>query len=245
MLNRKCYMDALCVDGVFNAKLFKNHRSVEMRKMNLCEKYLDPDAYSNELYNDLCELYNGKELPNGEILNLKIKNNTLVSKDGLVLTSDYLGPSATEAFKNNVLDSDVGNYIKRCRIIGGHIIWPCHSGSINQAKGRVFDRMDITLAELKNYYSYISDNEKTYAQRSEYSNALWKAFERDKQWLLKFIDFNGFCDFFDLVGSFVDDKYRIIWFGCENNKKIENYNLLMENNAKAIEYRNDNLFLKD
>lgn len=235
-------MDALCFDGVFNAESFKNHRNVEMRKMNIYEKYLDPDAYSDELYNDLYELYNGKELPNGEILNLKIENKALASKDGFVLTSDYLGPSATEAFKKNVLDSDVGNYIKRCRIIGGHIIWPCHSGSINQAKGRVFDRMDITLAELKNYYSYISRDNKTCIESSKYSVALMKAFERDKKWLSKFVDFKGFCDFFHLVGSFVDDKYRIIWFACASNKKIEDYILLMENTAKAIEYRNDNLF---
>lgn len=44
------------------------------------------------------------------------------------------------------------------RTIGGHVFWPAHrvdnKNTINQARGGkgIYDRFDITLAELKHYF---------------------------------------------------------------------------------------------
>ena len=148
-----CYMDELCGNKGFQAKQFINARNVNDRKMNETEPYLDPDAHSEKLYGDLYTLWHGKELPEGKgRFDLGKMEGCMFVRDGERFSSDYIGPSATEAFKQGVKDAEVGEIIKECRTIGGHIIWPSHGDSINQNKGKVYDRMDIALAELKGYY---------------------------------------------------------------------------------------------
>ena len=241
-LNR-CYMDELCKYNEFKADKFVNARDADNRKMNGDEKYLDPDAKSLKLYDDFKAVYHHVPLPNGEYFNLEeIKeirspngDTYYVFRSGDIrYSTDYLGPSATQAYYRGVPNGVVGVTIKRCRVFGGHILWPCHQNSVNQAKGGVFDRMDITLAEIKDYYENKSF-------KAKYNQRVRNAIIRDSWYFDKFVNFEGFCNFFSLVGSFVDENYNIVWF-CKELSKFnigyEEMMALIEENTSAIIKRN-------
>lgn len=229
-----CYMDELCTCGIFYAEQFKNARNVCDRKMNNKEQYLDPDAHSVKLYRDLYALWHGKELPDGKgRFDLGRMEGCMLVRGSERFSSDYIGPSATEAFIQKVEDAKMGEIIKRCRTIGGHIIWPSHANSINQNKGKIYDRMDIALAELKDYYA-------NPLGRAKYSTGLREAYKQDGKWLAQFGSFEGFCEFFLMVGSFVDEKYDIVWFASPKHSEVD-YQCLAAKNVKAVERRNEKI----
>lgn len=79
------------------------------------------------------------------------------------LSADYIGPS--RAWARKFIDEDIstvakitGDFLLVTRTIGGHVFWPAHRidnhNTINQVRGGrgIYDRFDITLAELRNYY---------------------------------------------------------------------------------------------
>lgn len=235
-----CFMDELYGGKKFDARKFRNARAVKYRKVGN-DMYKDPDKVSKKLYEYQKRIWSRK-LPNEEMCNINVNKNGgeyylnfNIGKDTIRVGSDYIGPSATGAFKKKIDSDKVGEYILNCRTIGGHIFWPKCRGSINQKKAYVNDRMDITLCELKDYYL------KPNYDNCLYSKPLRNAFSRQKKWLQKFGNFEGFVDFFLLKGSFVDENYNVIMFAPveKNNGFIPtDYNLFMENNKEAIKLRN-------
>jgi len=223
----ECYMQELYDFDVTKA-VFINSRHFSERKVN-GEEYRDPDLEGKKIYEDEWKVFfanTDAKLEKGPygygiIVNVNGKN--------VKLSSDYIGPSATAAYNCGIADEAVWNTILRCRTIGGHILWPSHRDSINQARASIKDRIDLTLDELKNYFEGHSGY--------KYSSKLRNAFETDKEWLAHFGSFEGFCDFYYLKGSFVDENYNVIFFADPNWENVE-FAYYMRNNIEAVELRN-------
>lgn len=47
-----------------------------------------------------------------------------VNEDEFLLSSDYIGPSIYWARECGIEDSEIREFLKICRTIGGHIVWP-------------------------------------------------------------------------------------------------------------------------
>jgi len=234
------FMNSLYPGGFISSK-FVNAQSFENRRVGNY-KYRDPDADSEDLYNSLCALYNGRALPNGSKFNLGKMSSQYgyhfeisISNTIHKFSSDYIGPSATGAFHAGVANKIVGEAILACRTIGGHTLWPRHTNSVSQARGgSLTDRIDLTLAELKDFY--VNPNSGKYL----YSQKLRKAFYTDKEWLMQFESFKGFCDFFFFTGSFIDEQYNIIWLApvqATNYYRPQDYVSFMKNNEHSIKAR--------
>lgn len=237
---KSSFINNLYPDGFIPSK-YVNAQSFKDRMMGNY-KYRDPDADSEDLYKSLFALYNGRTLPNGgqfKLGALSVKNgyHFEISIPNIIykISSDYIGPSATGAFHSDIDDQTVGEAILACRTIGGHTIWPRHTNSVSQARGgSLTDRIDLTLAELKDFYANPT------VEQYLYSKKLRTAFYMDKEWLLQFESFQGFCDFFFFTRSFVDEQYNIIWLAPihkENYYRPQDYASFMKNNEHYIQAR--------
>ena len=163
----------------------------------------------------------------------------IVINDTIYLTSDYIGPSVNWAKKiGNCNDLEIKDILKISRTIGGHLTWPVFIGkpTINTARGGsngVFDRIDWTLLLLKIYYDLHIGKNQTYTyfdyffqalkskfdcqvkrrtRRNDYAKLddIYPAFVKSHIYLNLFKSFEGFCDFFKLIGNFVDENYKVI-----------------------------------
>lgn len=93
----------------------------------------------------------------------------------------------------------------------------------------MYDRIDWTLLLLKEYFDIIqhstqNDKEEFMMKANGYLemqfrnkrnfddkfSEMFEAFQSSRKWFEQFNTFNSFCNQFCLVGSFVDDEYRII-----------------------------------
>lgn len=239
-----CFMDDVVKEFTFRPEYFVNARNGNDRKMGdgsgKVIAYEDPDALSLKLYETLQAVW-------GRVLGLeKIVWDENYScyyfnnkSDNMQYSSDYIGPSATRAFQMGIDDLTVGNAIKECRTIGGHMIWPRHTANVNTARGRAAcDRIDITLLEIKDFY------ESNFSEKPALSQAIRNALVRDKEWFKKFINFTGFCNTFLLVGSFVDVKYQVIELAEINPENAfipetdEKYRRFIQKNIDAVRRRN-------
>lgn len=131
-------------------------------------------------------------------------------------------------------------------------------GEVSKGCG-FYDRIDWTLFLLKIFYRCENEGQYNEEQYNKYNEkikdsfqeeiskndkecfkALYDAFYRSRDWFDVFESFNGFCDFFKLTGSFVDDDYNIIWFtdSFPIKPKKDKYKEYTENNLKAIDKRN-------
>jgi len=129
----------------------------------------------------------------------------------------------------------VENYLHRAYTIGGMIIFPQHTGSINQARGinpRICDRWDLTLECIRRYY------------KGE-DSPLYKMLLRDRGFFELFIDFKGYVDFFFLQDCVSEDYDRVrFWIGDggfgENPlpSSVPEYLLWMERQMEFLENRN-------
>lgn len=103
----------------------------------------------------------------GTIYKKQIKNyglNYKASTEGkkilfenLSCTTDYIGPSRCERYKNNNLNNqrlknEIVDILLKTRVLGGHVFWPHEQPSINQYKGKKYERIDIILHLIKNNY---------------------------------------------------------------------------------------------
>lgn len=187
-------------------------------------KYKDPDAFSSLLYKYHKLLWN-KELPSGEILNIKSFGNYHLHCDGIGrLSSDFIGPSSAWAKRKGISNEDIGLYLKKTRTIGGHLIWPVikatKNKTINQARGGssgFYDRIDLTLIDLKKYY-YNEDCK------------LKDEFDASKDWFKLFGTFENFIDFF-LLQDFVDIEYKVLQFAPLVPVLPSEYNEFIYNNV--------------
>lgn len=199
------------------------------------ECYEDPDSHSRQLYEDIAIIYNEKArnknfnivkgINSYNFLGLFIetednrfrdKNNEFKCK---YFSTDYIGPSRNFAKSIQVDSKMIGQTLRICRTIGGHIFWPgyekdkfktinCTRGGMRgKSRNPLCDRIDYTLAELKNFL-----NGKNHYMFDE---TLFDAFERYKDWFEIFGQigeeetFTNFVNFMFLK-DFVDKKFNVI-----------------------------------
>ena len=193
----------------------------------------DPDAICKQLYDDMWEVFfQDRTLPNGsKPIRRSLRFREGVSKDeqpweqwelqiscdGMLygLGVDFIGPSTYWAQKAGVSDQDIKDSLSVTRRLAGHLIWPrwirkedgtfnqddrCGKHisiyrSINKARGGekgLYDRIDYTLYSVQNWYH-------------NRESKLSKTLDKNKEWLILFEDFDGFCDFF-FLRSFLDSN---------------------------------------
>ena len=174
----------------------------------------DPDSYSATLRSYHRYLWS-KKLPNGKIMDLYcgFGANYLTWKDfrfgsdSIIVSFRYL--------KNRALIEDVAkalpdyrsfveDYVHKAYTIGGMMIFPKHSGSINQRRGThhmISDRWDLTLECIRRFYS-------------GEDSPLLSTLERDKAFFNLFVDFRGYVDYFLLQDCVSSDYTKVkIWLG--------------------------------
>ena len=240
-----CFMDDVVRDFTFRPEYFINAQSGSDRKMGdgsgKVIAYEDPDALSQKLYETLQAIW-GRVLDLEEIVWDKQHSCFYFNSEsnGMQYSSDYIGPSATRAFRMGIDDLTVGTAIKECRTIGGHIIWPRHTANVNTARGNAAcDRIDITLLEIKDFY------ESHFSEKAALSPAIRNALVRDREWFRKFKDFAGFSNSFLLVGSFVDKNYQVVELAEINPENAfipeteEKYRRFIQENINAVKRRNE------
>lgn len=200
--------------------------------------YRDPDYNCHQLYNDMNKVFFEGKLTKG--FDLYDKGQLILNKDGIRLTTDYIGPSLTSLKRAGISDEEAWKIVLRCRTIGGHLIWPRIAHGINPCKAAsgkrgygISDRIDIALYEIKCFLDEVDSN----VYNSALRNSLFK--EQNKKWFGK-IKFSDFCDFYLLKGSFVDENYNINWFADPIIGKIDKQTMLAYSisNINAIEKRN-------
>lgn len=235
-----CYIDD-ALGKKFDPKKYKSGMSLAELEHNGI--YCDADANSRKLYEDLAKVYK-LPLP---VFDKKYKTYMIQYND-IVLSSDYIGPSrsSTGAVACSLSDLEIGNYLKKTRKLGGHIIWPRFDGGINQSRGGssgYFDRIDYTLLELKLWY----DNKGNYKVWNyvdkEYKDGKLKAaFDNSKNWLITETrkKFSDFIDQFDLK-DYVDNNYDVYDLTTYNTdtKEMEllKDNIDYEENLEKKEYK--------
>lgn len=207
--------------------------------------YNDPDSASKTLQH-YHKLLWSKQLPNGDFLNLKTGSgaNYLTWKD-MRFSSDSI--TASFRYKNNRkfmelvantvpnYNSFVENYIHRSYTIGGTIIFPKHSGGINQSRGCNYfirDRWDLTLECIRRFYN-------------DENSPLYPALKKDKDFFDLFVDFRSYVDYFFLQDCVSNDYNSIIfWLGngdfTQNPlpKTVEEYLHWINNELDFVEKRN-------
>lgn len=240
-----CFMDDVVKGFTFRPEYFINARSGYDRKMGdgsgKVIPYEDPDALSRKLYETLQAIW-GRVLDLEEIVWDKQHSCYYFNSEsgGMQYSSDYIGPSATRAFRMDIDDLTVGTAIKECRTIGGHMIWPRHTANVNTSRGKATcDRIDVALLEIKDFY------ESNFSEKARFSQAIRNALVKDKEWFKNFIDFVGFSNIFLLVGSFVDENYQVVELAEINPENAfipetaEKYRRFIQENINAVKRRNE------
>lgn len=211
-----------------------NDKKVCSVKTTICgECYKDPDAVSKKLYIDMSKLFSKSFRQNDSQKDLKVEPN--VEKNNVKqwylqyddeyehqLSIDYIGPSRKTALKQLENDKEskseqIGKFLLSCRTVGGHIFWPAHQRKISEIKEKltinqirgglpIYDRIDVTLAELKNYFDTNGEGQ------PQYNEALFNAFKRYQDWFSLFEDkedvnksFKNYINYF-VLNSFVDEN---------------------------------------
>lgn len=208
--------------------------------------YKDPDIVSQKLYKDEVEVWGRGQYFFKEEQGIY----RIVDCDGNRYSSDYIGPSRYWAHKAGISNEEIGAFLKVCRTIGGHIFWPVHRGNtINFARGGksgVYDRIDLTLFELKNYYA-----EKEAAFSNKLFNAFGQTAERD--WLKGTLkEFDSFLERFDMQDFLLNGKIISLAHSDLKNKQVKfvtekerkrprDYSLYIKNMVHMIQARNDRI----
>ena len=207
--------------------------------------FVDPDAESKML-KKYHKLIWSKQLPNGEIMNLieGYGANYLTWQDFRFGSDSIIASFRYEKYKymiNQVMrflpnyKEFMEEYTRKSYTIGGSIIFPKMSGSINQTRGcnpYIRDRFDLTLECIRKFYK---------DEKSPLHNTLLK----NKKFFDLFVDFKGYVDFFYLQ-DLVSDDYSCIkfWLGdgsFEKNpfpKSVEEYIIWINNQLEFVKNRN-------
>lgn len=214
-------------------KEYKNYFKIvnqESDNMELCIKvksryilnkkeYIDADAKSRELYEDLKILY-FNERENKEFLKSRglDVNDITIDKSGgnyhlkygeFKLSSDYIGPSITWGRNAKLENEELLKMLEISRTLGGHILFPkginVRQHTVNQARGGrpYYDRLDLTLWAIKKWY-----------ERNDSGSKIEAAITRYGKWFELFVDSdekNGFRNFikFHKLEAWVNDEYQI------------------------------------
>nr|WP_317450266.1 hypothetical protein [uncultured Sellimonas sp.] len=207
-------------------------------------KSLDPDCRSHKLYEDLAKVFGGKtNYAENELIFSKTEETELTDEKGRRYGSDYIGPSWNWArLEYGFTDREIGEGLKKTRILGGHMLWLRKASSINTKKGGrgIYDRIDLCLDEIKNAYEH------EFEGKSKHKQSLWKEICAEKEWFELFgrgcKGFKNFIDFF-LLNDYVTKEYDVISLsisncrkGCyklvkEEYERINQYEISTENNC--------------
>ena len=176
----------------------------------------DPDYHSKTL-----QLYHqylwSKPLPCGEEMKLECKggknyywlewNGMNFSSDSIIVSFRHAkNKQMIEKVQNTVPDykSYVENYVHKGYTIGGMIIFPMHSQSLNQRRGinpKIQDRWDLTLECIRRYYLGLD-------------SPLSSVLEKDRRFFDLFVNFKGYVDYFYLQDCVSRDYSKVdIWLG--------------------------------
>lgn len=192
------------------------------------ENRKDPDRCSKELYNDLKKaLFNEEAISRLGLIEVKNKEQDygnkfytlFVNTDQFLLSSDYIGPSIYWAEKAGLNEEEIISFLIDSRTLGGHLVWPRGENehiiyrnkygkqnpvTVNTARGGekgYFDRIDLTLYAIKQYY-----NEKEIV-----NSYMYQAMINYDDWFDMFKGdnpFKNFIDFFKLQ-DFVSENYEV------------------------------------
>ncbi len=208
----------------------------------------DPDSASKTLQKYHQALWS-KELPCGERMELARGSGPYYltwkdfrfGSDSIIVSFRYEKyREMIEQIKKRIPNyrAFVEDYIHRSYTIGGMIIFPKHSGSINQMKGThplIKDRWDLTLECIRRYY------------RNE-DSPLYHTLCRDKDFFDLFVDFRGYVDYFFLQDCVSDDYGTVrIWIGngkFEDDplpKSVEEYLLWIDRQMDFLRRRNERI----
>ena len=103
--------------------------------------------------------------------------------------------------ENNTFKKFIGCYLQKSNTVGGFVLFPRHTSSINSSRGccsKIRDRFDLTLECIRRAYQY-RDFYKTD------NNPLFGITEEDKSFFKIFGSFEGYAKFFCLDKSWVKD----------------------------------------
>lgn len=215
-------------------------------------KESDPDAVSPMLQRYHQILWS-KELPCGD--KMELQPCTLKFRDGgyslalqwkgFTFTSDSISvghrykrmEKILETFKKSVPDykAYVEDFVHKSYTIGGMMIWPCRTESINQSKGctsEISDRMDRTLECIRRFY--LDEN-----------SPIRECLEKDRSFFELFVDFKGFVDYF-FFQDLVTDDYKSVKMMIGSSdlstpalaQSVEEYNLWLERQLDFVQRRN-------
>ena len=94
--------------------------------------------------------------------------------------------------------------------------FPSEIGGINTSRSSAFgDRIDLTLFDIKMYYSELVD-----------TCRLKRTFEREntKKWLQGFGSFESLIDWFGIKGVFTDERYNVFDLESSSGETINSFN---------------------
>lgn len=175
---------------------------------------IDPDVKSETL-KEYHRLLWSKELPNGEVMELKSRKapyyltwkNFYFGSDTIIVSLRYARNKHIIG-KVNEMQDDYAAYwesiFRKAYTIGGTIIFPVHRMSMNQRRGmskRISDRWDLTLECIRKYY----EGEES---------PLYNGILQDKPFFDLFVNFKGYVDFFFLQDCVSEDYSKVnVWDG--------------------------------
>ncbi|WP_207654129.1 DUF6994 family protein [Pseudobutyrivibrio ruminis] len=215
------------------------------RKDGLGAGFSDPDSSSPTLQ-EYHRILWSKELPNGEIMDLKSGSGSYYltwkdyrfGSDSIIVSFRYYHyKEIIEQAMAQLVDYKAyyEDFLHKSYTIGGMIIFPKHNNSINQNKGTnklISDRFDLTLECIRRFY---------FNEPSPLSDVL----EQDRKFFEVFVDFKGYVDFFFLQDCVSSDYNKvIIWDGkgdfTENPlpKTVEDYFHFLDNELDFLQKRN-------
>ncbi|SNU04638.1 hypothetical protein SAMN06297422_101180 [Lachnospiraceae bacterium] len=209
----------------------------------------DPDIASATLQR-YHQLLWSKELPNGDIMDLKAGNEPyyyLTWKDFRFGSDSIIVGFRYYRYKYmiNQFNAKQDDYkmvwedlIRKSYTIGGTIIFPLHPSSMNQRKGMskiISDRWDLTLECIRLYYN---------GEKSPLYNTILS----DKKFYDLFVDFKGYVDYFFLQDAVTSDYSKVnIWYGNADflkdglPKTLDDYILFLEREFDFLNKRNERI----
>lgn len=208
----------------------------------------DPDKYSQTLKTYHQMLWS-KALPNGEEMELKKgKGLYYLTWRDYDFGSDSIIVELRYKKYKKIIDEvgrivgDIEAYyeelVRRSYSIGGMIIFPKHTNSMNQARGRsplISDRWDLTLECIRRYYV---------GEKSPLS----KVIESDNWFYDLFVDFKGYVDFFFLQDCVSENYSEVdIWCGNASFEKsglpetVEDYFDFIRKEHEFLDKRNNRI----
>lgn len=172
---------------------------------------VDPDKGSPTLRRYHRILWS-KELPNGETMQLTHDNGGYLKWRDFDFASDAMinglffarAKNSIPELKRLLRDYDAfkEDYEQKSWTIGGEIIFPIHSNSMNQLRGTnayIMDRWDLTMECIRRFYL-------------DEDSPLYKVLDTDRAFYELFLDFKGYVDFFYLQDCVTPDYNNVIFW---------------------------------